>query len=49
MIYYSPDALLLYYTVQDLDTDVDDLIYINTRKENTLSDFRDKYGFEDVN
>lgn len=49
MIYYSADALLLYYTVQDLDTDVDDLIYINTRKENTLSDFRDKYGFEDVN
>lgn len=48
MIYSSADALLLYYTVQDLDTDVDDLIYINTRNENILSAFKDKYGFEDI-
>lgn len=49
MIYYSTDALLLYYTVQDLDTDVDDIIYLNIKKESTLSAFKNKYGFEDIN
>lgn len=48
MIFSSADSLLLYYTVQDLDTDVDDLIYINTRNENILSGFKEKYGFEDI-
>lgn len=48
MIYSTNDALLLYYTVQDLDTDVDDVIYINTRREDALIEFRSKYGFEDI-
>lgn len=45
MIFETKDALLLYYTVQDLDTDVDDLIYLNTRYDQILPDFRSKYGF----
>lgn len=49
MIYHTQDALLLYYTVQDLDTDVDDLIYVNTKKENTQAEFLNKYGFEELN
>lgn len=48
VIYWSKYGLLLYYSVQDLDTDVDDLIYLSTRKEYDLSDFKNKFGFQSL-
>lgn len=46
VIYWCQYGLLLYYSVQDLDTDVDDLIYLSTRKDYDLSDFKNKFGFQ---
>lgn len=46
VIYWCKDGILLYYSVQDLATDVDDLLYLSTRKESDLSDFRNKFGFQ---
>lgn len=48
VIYWSKYGLLLYYSVQDLDTDVDDLIYLSTRKDYDLSDFKNKFGFQQL-
>lgn len=48
VIYWCKYGLLLYYTVQDLHTDVDDLIYLSTRKDYDLSDFKNKFGFEQL-
>lgn len=47
VIHETNDALMLYYTMSDLDVDVDDLILLNTRKKDTLSEFRAKYRFEE--
>lgn len=46
VIHWCKYGLLLYYSVQDLDTDVDDLIYLSTRKDSDLSDFKNKFGFQ---
>lgn len=46
VIHWCKYGLLLYYSVQDLDTDVDDLIYLSTRKDYDLSDFKNKFGFQ---
>ena len=48
VIYWCKYGLLLYYSVQDLDTDVDDLIYLSTRKDFDLSDFKSKFGFQQL-
>lgn len=48
MIYWREGAILLYYTVVDLDTDVDDLIYVSTKRADSLADFRNKFGFEEA-
>lgn len=46
VIHWCKYGLLLYYSVQDLDTDVDDLLYLSTRKDYDLSDFKNKFGFQ---
>lgn len=46
VIYWCKYGLLLYYSVQDLDTDMDDLIYLSTRRDYDLSDFKNKFGFQ---
>lgn len=48
VIYWCKYGLLLYYSVQDLDSDVDDLLYLSTRKDYDLSDFKNKFGFQQL-
>ncbi len=48
VIYWCKYGLLLYYSVQDLDSDVDDLIYLSTRKDYDLSDFKNRFGFQQL-
>lgn len=48
VIHWSKYGLLLYYSVQDMDTDIDDQIYLSTRKDSDLSDFKNKFGFQQL-